>query len=161
MSSCTLTTSSPDETEQLGAWLADTLPDGSVVALRGDLATGKTCCVRGMARSFGSTEIVHSPTFTLVNEYGDERRLYHLDLYRLAGPEEVADLGYEELFEPDGICVVEWAERAGGLLPGRRLDIGLAHGGGDRRVITLENHGLLPDGWERAVQERLFARTSS
>ena len=145
------TTSSPGETEALGRALAGLLPRGCVLALRGDLATGKTCLVRGMAARFADTAPVHSPTFTLVNQYGADPVLYHLDLYRLAGPEELADLGYEELFDSDGVCVVEWAERADGLLPEARVDIDLVHAGGDRRRLTITNRGVLPPGWADAL----------
>lgn len=147
-----LETAAPAETERLGRELAALLPDGTVISLRGDLAAGKTCLVRGMAQAMAGEAAVHSPTFTLVNEYRGTRRLYHLDLYRLGGPDEVADLGYEELFEPDGICAVEWAERAGKLLPPRRVDVLMEHAGGDRRRITLENYGLLAPGWTARLQ---------
>ncbi len=143
-------TRSPDETERLGRALAELLPTGTVVALRGDLAAGKTCLVRGMAARFAADAPVSSPTFTLVNEYGTTSRLYHLDLYRLA-PEEVADLGYEELFEPDGVTVVEWAERAEKLLPDRRVDVELEHAGGDRRRITVHDRGVLAEGWQQVL----------
>ncbi len=137
-------TESESETEALGARLAAALPAGVVVALRGDLATGKTCLVRGMARHFaGQDTLVHSPTFTLVNQYGSSPTLYHLDLYRLGGPVEVAGLGHEELFDmPDGICVVEWAERAEPLLPAERLDVHLEHAGGDARKLAFIKRGL-------------------
>ncbi len=147
----TVETTSPAETEALGGRLAALLSDGAVVALRGDLATGKTCLVRGMAAYFEGEDEVHSPTFTLVNEYGHARRLYHLDLYRLAGADEIAALGYEELFDPQGVCVVEWAERAEALLPPRRLDVFLEHIEDDRRRLTFENHGLLAPGWSDAL----------
>jgi tRNA threonylcarbamoyladenosine biosynthesis protein TsaE len=146
-------TRSAEETEDLGARLAALLPTGTVVALRGDLATGKTCLVRGMASYFAKGTAIHSPTFTLVNEYGDAHKLYHLDLYRLGGAEEVADLGYEELFEPDGVCVVEWAERAERLLPPRRLDVTLEHAGEDRRQLHFIDHGVLPSDWIQRVKE--------
>jgi len=146
-----LVTQSPEETERLGGRLARILPDGAVVALFGDLAAGKTCLVRGMSRMFGASASVHSPTFTLVNRYGRDRMLYHLDLYRLSGAEELADLGYEELFEPDGVCVVEWAERADGLLPARRVDVRIDHAGRDVRRIRMENHGALSTGWEDSL----------
>ena len=121
------------------------LPSGVVVGLRGELASGKTCFVRGMAARYAPGAGVHSPTFTLVNEYGGSKKLYHSDLYRI-GPDEVADLGYEELFEPTGgATVVEWAERAEPLLPARRIDVGFEHAGGDVRRITLSDpEGLLP-----------------
>jgi tRNA threonylcarbamoyladenosine biosynthesis protein TsaE len=147
----TLDTTGPEETERLGRLLAAILPKGTVLCLRGDLAAGKTCLVRGLAQAMAGEASVHSPTFTLVNEYRGARKLYHLDLYRLGGPEDVADLGYEELFEPDGVCAVEWAERAGGLLPARRVEVALAHAGGDRRHIVIEDHGVLPQDWAAAL----------
>lgn len=145
-------TNSPGETEELGALLSGVLPMGAFVALRGELGTGKTCLVRGMSRRYATGEIVSSPTYTIVNEYGGGPKLYHVDLYRLAGPEEVVDLGYEEFFEPsDGICVVEWADRVEGLLPEKRLDVKLEHGGGDRRILVLENRGVLEGDWRARV----------
>ena len=141
-------THGPEHTERLGRVLAALMPKGGVLALRGDLATGKTCLVRGMAAHFAVDAPVHSPTFTLVNEYGEQDKLYHIDLYRLAGPEELADLGYEELFDPDGVCVIEWAERAETLLPLRRVDIRLEHVSEERRRFTFRNAGVLPEGWQ-------------
>lgn len=118
-----------------------------VVALRGELASGKTCFVRGMASCYGPTG-VHSPTFTLVNEYGDAPKLYHLDLYRLSGPREVEDLGCTELFESGELCAIEWADRAETLLPDRRVDVTFEHAGDDLRRITVSNRGVLPDDWK-------------
>lgn len=147
-----LITTSAEQTEELGRAMAAMLERG-VVALRGELASGKTCFVRGMARHVGASLAVHSPTFTLINEYGDAQRLYHFDLYRLSGPAEVEDLGSAELFDGDAVCAVEWAERAEGLLPARRVDVTFAHAGEDRRNIEIANSGVLKNGW----QERLRA----
>ncbi len=151
------TTHSPEETEALGACLADMAPAGAVLALHGDLATGKTCLTRGMTQRFAGAGIVHSPTFTLVNEYGDERVLYHIDLYRLGSEEELLTLGYEDFIESDGVCVIEWADRAPHFLPQQRLDIFLEHAGGDMRRLRFENRGTLPDGW----QQMLTANTAN
>ena len=140
-------THSPLETEALGRRLASLLPRGAVVALYGELATGKTCLVRGMAAHFAPGAAVHSPTFTLINEYGADPVVFHMDLYRLHSPAEAVDLGCAEYFDSDGICVVEWADRAEGLLPEARLDVHLDHAGADCRRITFTNHGALPDGW--------------
>jgi len=150
----TLVTSSPEETERLGRAMAAILTRG-VIALRGDLASGKTCFVRGMAQEIGAPLAVHSPTFTLINEYGDARKLYHFDLYRLHGPYEVEDLGSTELFEADGLCAVEWAERADGLLPDSRMDIAFEHAGDDQRRITFVNRAILPDGWQETLLKTL------
>ena len=143
----------PAQTEALGGVLAGMLADGATVALRGGLATGKTCLVRGMVAVCAQGAAVHSPTFTLVNEYPGSPTLHHLDLYRLAGPEEVAELGCEELFDGPSICVIEWAERADGMLPERRLDVWLEHGGGDLRIFHFDDHGLLPKGWETRIRD--------
>ena len=143
-------THSPEQTEALGARLARLAPPGAALALHGDLATGKTCLTRGMARRFAGADIVHSPTFTLVNEYGDDRVLYHIDLYRLGSEDELLTLGYEDFIESDGVCVIEWADRAPRFLPERRLDIFLEHAGGDSRKLRFENHGVLPAGWQQA-----------
>lgn len=140
---------SPEETEALGQRLAALLPDGAVVALHGDLATGKTCLTRGMARYFAEDTPVHSPTFTLVNEYGAARKLYHLDLYRLGCEEELLTLGYEDIVESDGVLVIEWAERAESFLPENRIDVYLEHAGGDLRALRFENRGLPEDVWKR------------
>lgn len=146
----TFSTASPQETEAAGLRLAPFIPRGTLLALYGDLASGKTCFVRGLAQYFAGEDIVHSPTFTLVNEYGTGRKLYHLDLYRLSGPEELADLGYEELFDAEEVCAVEWAERAERVLPARRVDVVFTHGGGDCRTIEVKDPlGLLDEGWRQ------------
>ena len=85
---------------------------GVVIALSGELAAGKTQFVKGLARGMGISARVHSPTFTLVNEYGGGRlKLFHLDLYRLETPEQILSAGVAELLQPDGVSVIEWAER--------------------------------------------------
>jgi tRNA threonylcarbamoyladenosine biosynthesis protein TsaE len=103
---------SPAETEALGEKLGRTAQSGFVLALSGDLGAGKTQLVKGIARGLGATVRVHSPTFTLVNEYGGGRlKLFHLDLYRLETPAQILSAGIEEFLQPDGVAVIEWAER--------------------------------------------------
>jgi tRNA threonylcarbamoyladenosine biosynthesis protein TsaE len=103
---------SPSETEALGEQWGRAAQSGLVIALSGDLGAGKTQLVRGLARGLGVTSRVHSPTFTLVNEYsGGRLRLFHLDLYRLETPEQIHGAGIEEFLQPDGVAVIEWAER--------------------------------------------------
>lgn len=100
------------ETEALGAAWAWEARRGWVIGLSGDLGAGKTQLVKGLARGLGVTERVHSPTFALVNEYLNGRLpLFHLDLYRLEMPEQIHSAGLEEFLQPDGVTVVEWAER--------------------------------------------------
>jgi len=103
---------SPAETEALGERWGRDAQCGLVVALSGDLGAGKTQLVKGIARGLGVASRVHSPTFTLVNEYGGGRlRLFHLDLYRLETREQIVGAGLEEYLRPEGVTVIEWAER--------------------------------------------------
>ena len=108
----TLISHSPSETEALGEKIGRAARRGLVIALSGDLGAGKTQFVKGLARGLGITTRVHSPTFTLVNEYvGGRLKLFHLDLYRLETREQMLSAGIEEFLSPDGVSVVEWAER--------------------------------------------------
>ena len=103
---------SPSETESLGERWGREAARGFVIALSGDLGAGKTQLVKGLARGLGVTSRVHSPTFTLVNEYtGGRLRLFHLDLYRLETTGQILGAGLEEYLQPDGVAVIEWAER--------------------------------------------------
>jgi tRNA threonylcarbamoyladenosine biosynthesis protein TsaE len=103
---------SPAETELLGECWGRAAERGLVIGLSGDLGAGKTQLVKGIARGLGVTARVHSPTFTLVNEYGGGRlRLFHLDLYRLETRGQTVSAGLEEYLQPDGLAVIEWAER--------------------------------------------------
>ncbi len=103
---------SPAETESLGEKFGRAAQRGLVIALTGELGAGKTQFVKGVARGLGIPARVHSPTFTLVNEYGGGRlKLFHLDLYRLETREQILSAGLEEFLQPDGVAVIEWAER--------------------------------------------------
>ena len=115
----TFITESPDETQALGEKLGKTLKQGDVIALIGNLGTGKTCLTQGIARGVGIApdEIVSSPSYILINEYKGTVPIYHIDLYRLENSEEIAELGLSEYVEGDGICVIEWAERMADALP--------------------------------------------
>jgi tRNA threonylcarbamoyladenosine biosynthesis protein TsaE len=102
----------PTETVSLGEAWGRRAQSGWVIALSGELGAGKTQLVKGVAGGLGITARVHSPTFTLVNEYGGGRlRLFHLDLYRLETREQILSAGLEEFLSPDGVTVIEWAER--------------------------------------------------
>ena len=154
--SLVLLSSTPRQTENIGAALNTYLQRGGVLALYGDLATGKTCLVRGIAEDLRVYDPVHSPTFTLVNQYGSPPVLYHLDLYRVSSPDDLLELGIEEIFDGETLCVVEWAERAPGLLPERRVDIRLSHAGGDKRQLEIINYGLMPADWHTDLKNRFI-----
>ncbi len=103
---------SPAETESLGESWGRTLPSGSVLAISGDLGAGKTQLVKGIARGLGIDARVTSPTFALVNAYaGGRLPLFHIDLYRLTGPDQIMAAGLEEFLHGNGITAIEWAER--------------------------------------------------
>lgn len=130
--SCTET-----ETLDIAARFAARLRPGDVVALTGDLGAGKTVFVRGVAAALGARETVTSPTFTLIHEYRGALPVYHMDLYRLASEREVTDIGVEEYFYGDGICLVEWAEKFAGLLPNDAIRVTIRRGGGTSREIEI------------------------
>ncbi|MFA5044106.1 MAG: tRNA (adenosine(37)-N6)-threonylcarbamoyltransferase complex ATPase subunit type 1 TsaE [Kiritimatiellia bacterium] len=129
---------SPEETQALAAALAAELQGGAVLALHGELGSGKTCFVQGLARALGVRQPVTSPTFTIVNEYHGRRPLIHMDLYRLSDPEELLSIDFENYLETEGLVVIEWAERSGNWLPGNALHIYFETGPElDQRAITL------------------------
>jgi tRNA threonylcarbamoyladenosine biosynthesis protein TsaE len=129
-------TTSAAETEDVGRRLALQLRPGEVVACRGDLGAGKTALTRGIARGLGIDDAVTSPTYTIVNEYRGRLPLFHFDLYRLSGPDDLFDIGWEDYLERGGVCVVEWSERAGDLLEDP-IVVCVEHLGDDRRKITI------------------------
>ena len=113
-----------DETIELGRRIAATLPKRAVVLLIGNLGAGKTTLAKGIISGLRAAEPedVTSPTFTLIHEYG-EGRVYHIDLYRLDRPEEVATLGLDEIFDREAVVLIEWGERFPQLLPANRIEI--------------------------------------
>ena len=129
-------------TEDLAASLARLAGTCDVLALAGDLGTGKTVFARAFIRALGTVEEVPSPTFTLVQIYELEvATVYHFDLFRLNASDEVFELGIEEAFA-DGISLIEWPDHMAGLLPGERLDVALAMGPTtDSRHVKLTGHG--------------------
>src|SRR2546425_3609147 len=118
-----ITSARPEETEGAGERLGRTLGPGDVVALTGELGAGKTCFVQGIARGVGVTTRPTSPTFVLVNEYRGRLPVHHVDAYRTNSVTELADLGLEEMIDGDAVTVIEWAEKAGPLLPKRTIHV--------------------------------------
>ncbi len=138
----TLTTHSAAQTQALGAELGLGMAPGELIAFRGDLGSGKTCMIQGICQALEVDDYVTSPTFMLINEYagrlnGKELPVYHFDLYRLRGADELEDLGAEDYFYGRGVCLVEWAERANGLLPPGCREVWMEYVGDDERKITL------------------------
>lgn len=131
---------SPEETRSLGETLAARLTPGSVVALYGELGAGKTEFVRGACTALGIDPAdVSSPSFTIVNEYaGGRLPVYHFDAYRIKTSDEFFELGYEEYFNGNGICFVEWPERIETLLRDPVVRMRFEHRGATERLISLE-----------------------
>jgi tRNA threonylcarbamoyladenosine biosynthesis protein TsaE len=130
------------ETEALAAAIGGTLRGGEVLLLTGELGSGKTAFVRGLARGIGvDAEAVASPTFVLLTSHSGRLTLHHADLYRLSGNGDDRELGLEELPGPSGVLAVEWAERLSFLPWPRRLRISLTHAGDDVRRVQIEEEG--------------------
>jgi tRNA threonylcarbamoyladenosine biosynthesis protein TsaE len=117
MESLKLNSHSPEQTQLLGSYLGELAQKADVFLLVGELGTGKTCLVQGIARGLGVKEYAFSPSFVILREYHGRLPLYHIDFYRLDHIEEIADLGLEEYFYSDGVCVVEWAEKGLQVVP--------------------------------------------
>jgi tRNA threonylcarbamoyladenosine biosynthesis protein TsaE len=134
----TYRTASEAETIALGQRLARELPPRGVVLLIGNLGAGKTTLAKGIVSGLGAAppDEVSSPTFTLIHEYG-EGRVYHVDLYRLEEPREVATLGLDEIFDRDGVVLIEWGERFPRLLPAERTEIRIRALADEEREIAV------------------------
>ena len=128
------------ETEAIGGSLAARLKAGDVIAYAGGLGMGKTAFTRGLARGLGYRGRVTSPTFTIVNEYEGRLPLFHFDLYRLSGEDDLFDIGWEDYLSRGGVCAVEWSERAPAVLPPETVTVTISRHPGheDWREITIE-----------------------
>ena len=139
-------TNAPEETFTLAKQLGEAAEPGMVFTLTGDLGVGKTVFAQGLAEGLGITEPINSPTFPIVQGY-DAGRLpfYHFDVYRIGDVEEMDEIGYEDYFYGDGVCLIEWAELIEEILPGRRTQIliekDLERGFDYRRIILEEKEG--------------------
>lgn len=142
-----LVSRSPAETEELGRRFGSLLTGGTFIALQGELGSGKTCFTRGVvaAAAPASAHLVASPTFAIMNEYPASAPVYHFDFYRLASAGEIAELGFEEYFLGGGICIAEWSERLGELLPSDHLSVTLEHTGEEGRRLIFEAAGPGPE----------------
>ena len=138
------------ETEVLGKRLGSLLERGDMVCMSGDLGAGKTFFTKAMAVGMGIEEDVTSPTYTIINEYDGMVKLYHLDVYRIMEIEEMYDIGYEEYFFGDGVCIVEWADMVRELLPDDYLWIEIERTGEKTRRFTFSASG---NRYEKLLKE--------
>ena len=131
-------THSPAQTEEVGAALGKILNPGTILAYEGDLGAGKTAFTRGLARGLGCTDMVTSPTYTIVNEYLSGRMpLFHFDMYRLRSSDDLFDIGWEDYLERGGVCAVEWSENVADAMEDV-IRIRIEKLGDESRRITIE-----------------------
>lgn len=150
-------THSFEETVAFGRKLGEILRPGDVICLSGDLGTGKTALTNGIARALNISSYITSPTFTIVNEYEGKYPLYHFDVYRIADPEEMFDIGFEEYINGSGITIIEWGEQIEDILPKELIKIKICKNlqkGLDVREIIIEFVGHRYSGYE--LIDRLF-----
>jgi len=132
-------TKSPEETVKLGERMGKAATPGMVIALTGELGAGKTTLVQGIAKGLGVTDYVTSPSFVIISEFKGSIPLCHFDFYRLEGPSQIEELGIDEYFSrKDSVCVIEWAEKLGGLLPDSAAKVTIEIVSENERKFTVE-----------------------
>ena len=143
-----IVTHSPEETMEFGHHLARQIPAGCVVRLEGELGSGKTTLTKGMVAGLGAAreEEVTSPSFTLVHEYGAERKVRHADLYRVETSRELSTLGLEDAIDQGAILIVEWAEKLEGRIAAREIRIKMEWIDDSKRRIIVEGLNVSPEG---------------
>lgn len=138
-------THDPEETFEVGRTIGRNAKPGQIYTLTGDLGVGKTVFTQGVAAGLGITEPVNSPTFTIIQEYEDGRLpFYHFDVYRIGDLEEMEEIGYDDYFFGQGICLIEWAELIEEILPEKRIEVTIEKDlekGFEYRKITIEERG--------------------
>ena len=141
MSELVLTSRSPEQTQNLGRRIGELALPGDVLLLTGELGAGKTCLTQGIAWGLGIDEYALSPSFVIMRELYGRLSLYHIDLYRLDRIEESMDLGLDDYFYGDGICVVEWAEKALSIMPKNHLMCRISYVSDTERSFNMEPSG--------------------
>ncbi|MCX7711025.1 MAG: tRNA (adenosine(37)-N6)-threonylcarbamoyltransferase complex ATPase subunit type 1 TsaE [Clostridia bacterium] len=145
-------TDSVEETVDIGTKLGSLLEKGDIICLSGNLGTGKTAFTNGIAAALGIEGYITSPTFTIVNEYKGRLPLYHFDVYRIADPEEMFEIGFEEYTDGNGVVVIEWPEQIQDILPAERIWVEIKKdlaAGVDTRIITIEFKGKKYSEYEK------------
>lgn len=130
---------SADDTESIGRDLGALLPCGSILCFFGGLGAGKTTFIKGIASGFAGIDPreVNSPTFTYLNIYGEQKKIYHFDLYRMRTEDDFVSMGFEEFFFSEGLCCIEWSERITSILPAESIRINMHYQGASGRLIII------------------------
>lgn len=135
----TFTTTSAEETVELGKKIGSFLKKGDIIAMQGTLGAGKTTITKGIAQALGINETITSPTFCLISEYEGKMPLYHMDVYRLDSAEDFANLGTEDMLYGEGVSIIEWSEKIMEELPHKTIILKLEPHDDGARTITIEN----------------------
>lgn len=133
------TTKSAEETISLGKKIGSLLKPGDIIAMTGTLAAGKTTITKGIALALGVTETITSPTFCLISEYEGKMPLYHMDVYRLDGAEDFANLGADDMLYGSGVCIIEWSEKIQEEIPSKSIFLDIQTKNENERLITIKN----------------------
>lgn len=132
-------TSSPEETVELGKKIGGMLKNGDVIAMQGTLAAGKTTITKGIAAALGIEDTITSPTFCLISEYQGKMPLYHMDVYRLNGAEDFAELGTDDMIYGNGVSIIEWSEKIMTELPRKTILLKITTQEDGTRLIEIDN----------------------
>lgn len=132
-------TSSPEETVELGKKIGGMLKNGDVIAMQGTLAAGKTTITKGIAAALGIEDTITSPTFCLISEYQGKMPLYHMDVYRLNGAEDFAELGTDDMIYGNGVSIIEWSEKIMTELPRKTILLKITPQEDGTRLIEIDN----------------------
>lgn len=132
-------TSSPEETVALGKKIGGMLKNGDVIAMQGTLAAGKTTITKGIAAALGIEDTITSPTFCLISEYQGKMPLYHMDVYRLNGAEDFAELGTDDMIYGNGVSIIEWSEKIITELPQKTILLKITPQEDGTRLIEIDN----------------------
>jgi tRNA threonylcarbamoyladenosine biosynthesis protein TsaE len=156
---CVIYSSSEEETIKIGEELGKLLKLGTIIGLNGELGTGKTVFVKGIARGLNTREEPNSPTFVIMNKYEGRIPLYHFDLYRISSAEELEGIGYEDYFYGNGVTVVEWSDRVKGIFPDKTIKIEITipvepdHNAETIRKINIEGKDRWLSSFKNTVEQ--------
>ena len=140
-----------EETKRFGIKLGKMLKRGNILCLNGDLGAGKTTLTKSIGLGLGVAEYITSPTFALINQYSGRIPVYHFDVYRLENAHELYDLGFDEYFYGDGVCIIEWADKIEKMIPKERIVVDIENGNGlNQRILKISGYG---DGYQELVKE--------
>lgn len=132
-----------EETEKFGIKLGKFLQKGDILCLNGELGAGKTTMTKSIGIGLGVEEYITSPTFSLINQYNGRLPVYHFDVYRLENVDELFDLGFDEYFYGNGVCIIEWADKIERMLPKERIVIHIENGNDkDIRILRISGFGI-------------------